>query len=71
MIPGTQMKRALDIAPGDVIVYHRNWVRVRYTQHDWVDQYYRVVITLVTGVTFSLTGDDKLAVKQELAAPAS
>lgn len=71
MISGTQRKRAIELKAGEYIVYHQRWERIRYTNHDWLDQYYRVTLTLVSGPVFSLPADTFMYVKPELPGPAA
>ncbi len=71
MIPGTQKKKAVELHAGEYIVYHQRWERIRYVSHDWVDQYYRVMITLVSGREFSLPGDTLMFVRPEHPGPAA
>lgn len=65
MIPGNKVKRAIEVVAGDNILYHRKWVRVRSIEHDWVDQYYRVIIRFHDGTVLSLPADNTVDVRVE------
>lgn len=62
MIPGNKVKRAIEVVPGDTILYHRKWVKVRYVEHDWIDQYYRVILKFDTTI-LALPADNTVDVR--------
>lgn len=63
MIPGNKVKRAIEVVAGENILYHRKWVKVRRVEHDWIEQYYRVVIHFHDGTSFSLPADNTVDVR--------